>query len=82
MRRLLNPMLAIAPALFAPRVVRPIRYTVARVGRNEPCPCGSGKKFKRCCLPTTPEGKFRGFVKRTNRTLPVQPTGKQLSPRK
>ncbi|MHB9053368.1 MAG: SEC-C metal-binding domain-containing protein [Thermoleophilia bacterium] len=18
-------------------------------GRNEPCPCGSGKKFKRCC---------------------------------
>ena len=21
-----------------------------RVGRNEPCPCGSGKKFKRCCL--------------------------------
>jgi len=21
-----------------------------RVGRNEPCPCGSGKKYKRCCL--------------------------------
>ncbi|MCX6249679.1 MAG: SEC-C metal-binding domain-containing protein [Bacteroidetes bacterium] len=21
------------------------------VGRNEPCPCGSGKKFKLCCLP-------------------------------
>jgi len=21
----------------------------AKVGRNEPCPCGSGKKFKRCC---------------------------------
>lgn len=21
-----------------------------RVGRNEPCPCGSGKKFKRCCI--------------------------------
>lgn len=20
-----------------------------RVGRNEPCPCGSGKKFKKCC---------------------------------
>lgn len=20
-----------------------------RVGRNEPCPCGSGKKYKRCC---------------------------------
>ena len=23
---------------------------VAQVGRNDPCPCGSGKKFKRCCL--------------------------------
>jgi hypothetical protein len=22
----------------------------ARVGRNDPCPCGSGKKFKVCCL--------------------------------
>lgn len=22
---------------------------VAKVGRNDPCPCGSGKKFKRCC---------------------------------
>lgn len=20
------------------------------IGRNEPCPCGSGKKYKRCCL--------------------------------
>ena len=20
-----------------------------RVGRNDPCPCGSGKKFKKCC---------------------------------
>lgn len=22
-----------------------------KVGRNEPCPCGSGRKYKRCCLP-------------------------------
>jgi hypothetical protein len=22
---------------------------VARVGRNDPCTCGSGKKFKKCC---------------------------------
>lgn len=21
-----------------------------RVGRNDPCPCGSGKKYKKCCL--------------------------------
>lgn len=24
---------------------------VARVGRNDPCPCGSGKKYKKCCAP-------------------------------
>jgi hypothetical protein len=24
--------------------------TKKRVGRNDPCPCGSGKKFKKCCL--------------------------------
>jgi tetratricopeptide (TPR) repeat protein len=23
---------------------------MAKPGRNEPCPCGSGKKYKRCCL--------------------------------
>jgi len=22
-----------------------------RVGRNDPCPCGSGRKYKQCCLP-------------------------------
>ena len=22
----------------------------ARIGRNAPCPCGSGKKYKKCCL--------------------------------
>jgi preprotein translocase subunit SecA len=28
----------------------PIRNRGQRVGRNEPCPCGSGKKFKNCCM--------------------------------
>lgn len=28
----------------------PIRNTTPRVGRNDPCPCGSGKKYKHCCL--------------------------------
>jgi hypothetical protein len=27
--------------------VQPVR--AAKVGRNEPCPCGSGKKYKKCC---------------------------------
>lgn len=28
----------------------PIRNRQQRVGRNDPCPCGSGKKFKNCCM--------------------------------
>ncbi len=31
----------------------PIRNRAARVGRNDPCPCGSGKKFKSCCMRKT-----------------------------
>jgi hypothetical protein len=27
----------------------PIRSTEPKVGRNQPCPCGSGKKSKKCC---------------------------------
>jgi len=26
------------------------RTTRTKIGRNGPCPCGSGKKYKRCCL--------------------------------
>lgn len=25
------------------------RAAMPKVGRNEPCPCGSGRKFKKCC---------------------------------
>jgi len=28
----------------------PVRNPWKNVGRNDPCPCGSGKKFKKCCL--------------------------------
>jgi transposase-like protein len=28
----------------------PIRREAPKVGRNQACPCGSGKKYKRCCL--------------------------------
>jgi hypothetical protein len=30
--------------------LKPIVNESARVGRNDPCPCGSGKKYKKCCL--------------------------------
>jgi len=28
----------------------PIKSAGPKVGRNDPCPCGSGKKYKHCCL--------------------------------
>ncbi len=28
---------------------KPVKRTEKKVGRNAPCPCGSGKKYKRCC---------------------------------
>jgi preprotein translocase subunit SecA len=27
-----------------------VRREGKKVGRNDPCPCGSGKKYKKCCL--------------------------------
>ena len=27
-----------------------VRKPLAKVGRNDPCPCGSGLKFKKCCI--------------------------------
>jgi len=39
------------------------RTAIIDVGRNQPCPCRSGKKFKKCCIdkvtlaPLRPQGK-------------------------
>ena len=30
--------------------MEPIRNREEKIGRNDPCPCGSGKKYKQCCL--------------------------------
>lgn len=32
------------------RLGRTFRRSGPKIGRNAPCPCGSGKKWKRCCL--------------------------------
>ena len=37
-------------AHHAPRqATKPFVHRAEKVGRNDPCPCGSGKKFKKCC---------------------------------
>ena len=33
--------------------VTTFRRTAPKIGRNDPCPCGSGRKFKQCCGRTT-----------------------------
>jgi preprotein translocase subunit SecA len=48
---------AAAASPFAPKparsggddaAVKTVRRDVPKVGRNDPCPCGSGKKYKKC----------------------------------
>jgi hypothetical protein len=42
-----SPPVATHPPQPRPPSATPVRRV--KVGRNEPCPCGSGKKYKRCC---------------------------------
>jgi len=38
------------PADAVPENAPAVARTGPKIGRNDPCPCGSGKKYKRCCL--------------------------------
>jgi preprotein translocase subunit SecA len=38
----------VSEAAAATEKAKPVR-TGPKVGRNDPCPCGSGKKYKHCC---------------------------------
>ena len=42
-----NPIMASASGEIAKKIITVSK--AAKVGRNEPCPCGSGKKYKNCC---------------------------------
>jgi len=44
----------------SPEPEPPSALPFARVGRNEPCPCGSGKKFKKCHLATEAPSAVQG----------------------
>jgi hypothetical protein len=44
------PTPALALAARAPATSQEPMELAGRVGRNDPCPCGSGKKYKKCCL--------------------------------
>jgi tetratricopeptide (TPR) repeat protein len=61
-----------------------------KVGRNAPCPCGSGRKYKKCCLPkespapsarqvSGPDGRLRErLVEYVTRSLPRADTDRAL----
>jgi hypothetical protein len=52
--------------------VEPIVHAGDPIGRNAACPCGSGKKFKRCCLQkAVSRGHYVG-------TRKPKPNGKKL----
>lgn len=38
------------PVIDEPAPAEPVLRSHKTVGRNDPCPCGSGKKYKQCCL--------------------------------
>jgi peptide deformylase len=38
------------PERIVPKDYFTVRNDMPKVGRNDPCPCGSGKKYKKCCL--------------------------------
>ncbi len=56
-----NTLLGIKVAPAQPQAVSPVSPIIhlqpqksapqPKIGRNDPCPCGSGKKYKRCCTP-------------------------------
>ena len=43
------PSELLAGGRLLPQKVETIRRESPKVGRNDPCPCGSGMKFKKCC---------------------------------
>jgi hypothetical protein len=45
-----HAMRSISHVLYLTRMKKYKAQGVVRIGRNDPCPCGSGKKFKNCCM--------------------------------
>lgn len=43
------PSELLAGGRLLPQKVETVRRDSPKVGRNDPCPCGSGRKFKKCC---------------------------------
>jgi hypothetical protein len=55
---------------------------MVKVGRNQPCPCGSGKKYKQCCLANdeAAAAAAREQQRRDAPPLPIRPPGPAWRP--
>ncbi len=81
-RELRASPLSILPEKAPVRVVRGFtaRRPVQKVGRNDPCPCGSGKKYKKCCAEKDAErAADPSPVPGLTRTEYLRSAGKQLT---
>ena len=68
LRRREAQLKAIGETLWRP-VATPVRV-VPQPGRNAPCPCGSGRKFKKCCLGKDGESTVAGGSSRSRALRP------------
>jgi len=60
-----------------------------KIGRNAPCPCGSGKKYKKCCLNNDQQTErmpsdYNGFIqpppRETSHKIPLEASGIRIRP--
>jgi hypothetical protein len=50
---------------------------MSKTGRNDPCPCGSGKKYKKCCEEKIKHKKFQAQV--LTQGLSLQPQNPEVT---
>jgi hypothetical protein len=52
---------------------------MSKINRNDPCPCGSGKKYKKCCYKTEQDKKSqKGFFRGINSYVAAEKTRKMM----
>lgn len=48
-----------------------------KIGRNDPCSCGSGKKYKNCCFQKSKPASIRGFKAKVIKSSSTPSEGNQ-----
>jgi tetratricopeptide (TPR) repeat protein len=53
---------------------------MTKPGRNDPCPCGSGKKYKRCCFAKDQEAEHAALIAAMPAAKPPRPPNRMIYP--